>query len=123
MTGTEIDGCRVLLIEDETLVAFLLEDILLELGCTLVGLAASVDEGLRLASSVEADIAILDINVAGVQVYPVAERLAERRIPFVFSTGYGASGLPERWQDRPVLSKPYMLSDLESALRTALNLS
>ncbi len=115
------DGrCRVLVVEDEALIALLLEDMLEELGCHLVGIAASVGEGLALAASAVADVAVLDVNVGGTDVYPVAERLAARGIPFVFSTGYGAEGLPERWRGRPVVGKPFMLDDLRRALRAAL---
>ena len=110
-------GCRVLLVEDETLVALLLEDMLEEIGCTVAAFAASVREGVKLAESVDLDAAILDVNVGGVEVYPVAEALAARRIPFVFCSGYGASGLQPPWCEKPVLAKPFVQTELESALR------
>ncbi|WP_331252999.1 response regulator [Pseudomonas luteola] len=89
---------RVLLVEDETLIAMLLEDILDELGYDVAGSAADFDEGMRLASSETFDLAILDVNVGGREIFPIAEQLAARDIPFMFSTGYGAYGLPEEWK-------------------------
>ncbi|MBA1247746.1 response regulator [Pseudomonas sp. JZ134] len=108
---------RVLLVEDETLIAMLLEDILDELGYDVAGSAADFDEGMRLASSETFDLAILDVNVGGREIFPIAEQLAARDIPFMFSTGYGAYGLPEEWKNRPVLAKPFKPDDLERALQ------
>ncbi|TWI50929.1 response regulator receiver domain-containing protein [Pseudomonas duriflava] len=107
---------RVLLIEDETLIAMLLEDILDELGYEVAGVAAEFDDGMRLAETGTFDLAILDVNVGGREIFPIAEKLAERNIPFMFSTGYGVVGLPMEWQSRPVLAKPFRPDDLEQAL-------
>lgn len=115
-----LSGRRVLLVEDEALVALLLEDMLEELGCVLAGTAATVDDGLRHAESVDADVALLDINLGGYEIFPVAERLSRRGIPLVFSSGYDADSLPEKWRTRPLVRKPCLLSDLEEALETAL---
>jgi len=115
-----LHGCKVLIVEDETLVALLLEELLTELGCMPVGIAARYDEALQLAEDSQVDVAILDVNVAGREVYPVAELLAERRIPLIFSTGYGPSSLPERWRTCAVLGKPYTLKDLEKALHATV---
>ncbi|RZJ41541.1 MAG: response regulator, partial [Brevundimonas sp.] len=112
-----LSGRRVLIVEDESLVAMLLETILEDMGCTPVGPAANIDEGLRLATDGERlDAALLDVNVAGRQVFPVAEALKERGIPFVFSTGYGEGGLPDEWRGQRTIQKPFT----EAAVRDAL---
>ncbi len=110
-------GLCVMVVEDESLVLFNLEDMLAEMGCTIVGPAMRLEEAQALArSTMEADVALLDVNLGGQQVFPVAEILAGRGIPFVFATGYGREGLPEEWRGRPVLPKPYTEQELASAL-------
>jgi CheY-like chemotaxis protein len=102
-----LKGFRILLVEDEVLVALALEDMLIEMGCEVVGPAHSVSEALKLVDSLEIDGAILDVNLGGQRVYPVADVLAARHIPFVFVTGYGSAGLRDLDRNRPVLQKPY----------------
>ena len=117
-------GRRVLIVEDESLVAMLLETILEDMGCTPVGPAATVDEALRMASDGEpVDAALLDVNVAGRQVFPVAEALRDRGVPFVFSTGYGEGGLPDEWRGQPTLQKPFTEAAVRDALMTAMGLA
>jgi CheY-like chemotaxis protein len=113
-------GLRVLLVEDETMVALLLSDMLQDLGCEVVGPASRVAEALALAESEKVDAALLDVNLAGEKVFPVADRLAERQVPFVFSTGYGLSGIEERYVSRRVLQKPYEQDQLAAALAACL---
>jgi len=103
---------RILLAEDEMLVAMLLEDILSDLGHTLVGPLAHLDKTLHAARHETLDLAILDVNLQGEEIYPVAEVLQARGIPFAFSTGYGVHGLLERWQKQPTLQKPYHRDEL-----------
>lgn len=103
---------RILLVEDEMLVAMLLEDMLVDAGHTIVGPLSRIDKAVEAARAEAVDLAILDVNVGGEEIYPVAEILAEREIPFAFATGYGASGLREPWQERPALQKPFHRSDL-----------
>jgi CheY-like chemotaxis protein len=112
---------RVIIIEDEALVVMLLEDMLTQIGCQVVGLASHLDEALELAGSANADLAILDINLDGKQAYPVAQRLATRGIPFVFATGYGRHGLRHGLGDRPALQKPFRLDDLRRAIAEAMH--
>ena len=114
-------GRRVIVVDDETYVAMMLEDMLDDLGCVVVGVAQSVASGLALASSADVDVAVLDVNLGGQSITPVAEALAARGVPILFSTGYGRSGLASEWADRPVLAKPFAMSDLESALLAALS--
>jgi len=117
-------GRRVLIVEDESLVAMLLETILEDMGCVPVGPAATVDEGLALvADPAPIDAALLDVNVAGRQVFPIAEALKARGVPFVFSTGYGEGGLPDEWRGQPTLQKPFTEAAVRDALMTAMGLA
>lgn len=106
------EGRRILVVEDEMLVAMLLEDMLAEAGHAVVGPFSHINGALEAIDRETVDLAILDVNVGGHEIYPVAERLAERHIPFAFATGYGAHGLREPWQERPTLQKPFHRSDL-----------
>ena len=116
-------GRRVLVVEDEALVAMLLETILEDMGCVAVGPAATVDEGLRMAADEAVDAALLDVNVAGRQVFPVAHALKDRGVPFVFSTGYGEGGLPDEWRGQPTLQKPFTEAAVRDALMSAMRLA
>ena len=119
-----LQGRRVLVIEDESLVAMLLETILEDMGCTVVGPESNIDDGL-IAATTEAplDAALLDVNVAGREVFPVAEALRARGVPFVFSTGYGEAGLPEHWRGNPTIQKPFTEGAIRDALMKAMNIS
>ena len=117
-------GRRVLVVEDESLVAMLLETILEDMGCVPVGPAATVEEGLQMASEGDpVDAALLDVNVAGKQVFPIAEALKARGVPFVFSTGYGEGGLPDQWRGQPTLQKPFAAAAVRDALMKAMGLA
>ena len=116
-------GRRVLIVEDESLVAMLLETILSDMGCDVIGPESNVDDGLRIASGTgKLDAALLDVNVAGQEVFPVAEALKARGVPFVFSTGYGEAGLPEHWRGNPTVQKPFTEGAIRDALMKALNI-
>jgi CheY-like chemotaxis protein len=117
--GDELNGLRILVVEDEAAISLLLEDMLLDFGCELVGPAARLSSALDIASRETIDLAILDVNVAGEPIYPVAEALAERGVPFVFSTGYGSAGIKDAFRDRPVLQKPFAQHDLKQKLLSA----
>lgn len=111
-----LEGRRVLLVEDEVIVALGIEDMLQALGCTVVGPAYSVAAGEGFAASEELDAAVLDINLGGAVSEPIAQALARRGIPFCFSTGYGASAVPAQFADRALLRKPYTSRDLAEVL-------
>lgn len=113
----------MLVVEDESLVAMLLETMLEDMDVAVVGPASNVEEGLRLAQSEPIDAALLDVNVAGTQVFPVAEALERRGIPLVFSTGYGEGGLPEAWRGRPTVQKPFTEAVIRDALMQALGVA
>jgi CheY-like chemotaxis protein len=120
---TALNDRRVLVVEDESLVAMLLETMLEDMGCTPVGPASTVDEGLKLASEERLDAALLDVNVAGTPVFAVAEALESRGIPLVFSTGYGEGGLPENWRGRPTVQKPFTEAVIRDALMKAMGVA
>lgn len=118
-----LNGRRVLVVEDESLVAMLLETILEDMGCTPIGPAATVDEGVEQVSSGQPiDVALLDVNVAGREVFPVAEALRTRGVPIVFSTGYGEAGLPDAWRGTPTLQKPFSEAAVRDAILAALRI-
>src|SRR5215207_9901507 len=95
----------------------LVEEMVLDFGSEVVGPAAKMHEALRLASQAPLDAAILDVNVGGAVVFPVADVLHQR---IIFATGYGAGMLPSRFAHRPTLSKPFDYQSLTEALRTVL---
>lgn len=107
---------RAFVVEDEALVLINLEDMLDDLGWTVIGQAMGLGEAERLAASVEPDVAILDVNLGGAPVFPAARILAERGVPILFATGYGREGLPPEWQHRPVIVKPYTQGEMAAAL-------
>ena len=120
---TTLSGLRLLLVEDETLVAMMVEDMLADLGCVVVDVAGTLSRGLALVADqgLDLDGAILDVNLGGEKVYPVAEALAARCVPFIFATGYGNSGLPAAWRDRPTLQKPFTQEQVSAVLGRALH--
>jgi len=114
-------GIRVLLVEDEGTVAMLIEEMLEDLGCTVVASVPRLALAREKAGTAEVDLAILDVNLAGERVFPVAEILRGRGVPFLFSTGYGASGLPEEFAQSPVLHKPFSENELQLKIALTLN--
>ena len=114
-------GQDVLLVEDETAISFLIEDMLTEMNVGSVRHAARIDKALALITDKLPTLAVLDVNVAGALVFPVAERLAEAKVPFLFMTGYGRSGVGERWAAYEVLQKPFTPAAMQTALRQLLN--
>lgn len=98
------------------LIAFDIEDCLLALGHDIVGPASRVSNALHLVETESIDMAFLDINIAGEEIYPVANQLKVRGVPFVFLSGYGSGGLRGEWVDSPVLSKPFAHEDLKARI-------
>ncbi len=116
-----LKGRRVLVVEDETMIAMLVEDMLADLGCAVVGPAHGLDAALALAAGEETiDAAVLDVNLSGRPVFPVADALRARGVPTIFATGYGESGLREADAGATVLQKPFRAADLARALGEAL---
>lgn len=107
---------RVLVVEDEYLVAMLVEEMLEGLGYEVAQVAATLEAALTAAQNSAIDVAVLDVNLSGKHSGPVAEALAARGIPFAFATGYGAAGLEGRYADAPTLQKPFYEDDLKRVL-------
>ena len=113
---SSLAGKRILLVEDEVLVAMMIEEILLEFGCEVVGPVSRIDAARAAIEDDGFDCALLDINLRGQPVYPVAELLAEHGVPFGFITGYGAAGVPAKFGTHPVLQKPFDSQDVAAML-------
>ncbi|HEX8192801.1 MAG TPA: response regulator [Allosphingosinicella sp.] len=110
---------RILVVEDEMLVAMNIEDMLLALGHEVAGLASRLQPALQLAQEGDFDLAMLDVNLAGETSFPVADILRQRGIPYLFATGYGIDGIEEGYRGAPVLQKPFRSRDLAGALAEA----
>lgn len=116
MSNDSLTGLRILLVEDEAMIAMLVEDMIIDSGATVVGPAGGVKEALVAIAEQPIDGALLDVNLGGEQSFEVAEALTARKIPFVFVTGYGCAGVRDRYPDAPTLQKPFVTSDLEETL-------
>jgi len=116
----QLKDLRVLVVEDEALIALQLEDMLMELGCAVIGPASRVGRALELLDGEPVEAAVLDLNIAGELVYPVADELRSRGLPYIFVTGYGTSGLSEPYRSRPILEKPFARRELLRAMLDTL---
>lgn len=115
----ETKAHRILIVEDEALIAMQLESSLIGLGHNVEAIATRMDKAVLLAESIEIDFAVLDINVAGILSFPIADILRRRGISFMFATGYGTAGLVDGYRDEVTLRKPYGLEELAQALANA----
>ena len=116
-----LQGCRILIVEDEYLLAMELHSSLESAGATVVGPVSSVDDALSvLEQANELDAAVLDVNLRGQQVFAVADALHDRGVPFIFTTGYGRSAFPERYAQVPRCEKPFETEALAHALQERL---
>jgi DNA-binding response OmpR family regulator len=111
-----LEGIRVLVVEDEFLVASLIQEMLETVGCLVSGPFPRVAEALDAARRETYDAAVLDVNLGGDRIDPVADTLSRRNVPFAFVTGYGAGALPSRYADRPRLCKPFKMAELLGTL-------
>ncbi len=118
-----LHGLHVLIVEDETLVAMLIEEYLIEMGCEVALSASRVAKALKGLQTRRVDAAVLDVNVAGESISELVADLHQRRIPFIFASGYGARGVDARWASNPVLQKPFSGADLRKALLASLEKS
>ena len=114
--NNKLDGLKVLVVEDEMMVSMLIEDMLGDLGCTVVGPASRLEEALKLAREADLDCAVLDVNLGGQPIFPLADLLREKGAPFAFATGYGDAGLRDVDRGSPVLQKPFREGDLVRVL-------
>jgi CheY-like chemotaxis protein len=120
MTATRPVGGSVFLVEDEVMIRMMVADMLEELGYRIVAEAGEINEAVKLAQTMDFDFAILDVNVNGKVISPVADLIKARNRPFIFATGYGSSGLPEEYRDRPALQKPFQLETLARMIDSTL---
>ncbi|MGO9134393.1 MAG: response regulator [Methylovirgula sp.] len=114
---------RILIVEDEPLIALMLGDMLAELGFTVAASVTQVGDALSQLETLQIDIALLDVNIGAQKIDPVADLLAARGTPFIFTTGYGNAGVPSKYSERPILQKPFHINDLENILRSQLGLA
>jgi CheY-like chemotaxis protein len=115
--SSEPGSKRLLIVEDEFLIAVMLEDMLTELDFSVAGIASNPARALELIASTAFDAAILDVNLDGCDSFGVAAALRERQIPFIFTTGYGSARVLPEFAHHPVVQKPYRLEELSEALR------
>ena len=120
MTAKRPLGGSVFLVEDEVMIRMMVADMLQELGYSIAAEAGEISEAIRLAQSIDFDLAILDVNVNGKVISPVADLIRARNRPFIFATGYGSSGLPEEYRDRPSLQKPFQIETLARVIENTL---
>lgn len=109
------------LVEDEALIRMMLTDMIEELGHRVVAEAGTVDKAVVLAASSAFDVAILDINLDGTNIAPVADIISTRKIPFLFASGYGSDGIPPAFAARPVLRKPFQIEELDRIIKSLLS--
>jgi len=120
MAATRPTGGSVFLVEDEVMIRMMVADMLEELGYRVTAEAGEIAEAMELAQTADFDLAILDVNVNGKAISPVADLIAARKRPFIFATGYGSSGLPEEYRDRPALQKPFQIETLAQMIASTL---
>ena len=113
-------GHDILVVEDEELIASVIEEMLRDLGCREVWIAASTKEANRVLGEHRPHAVILDVHLGGDSGFQLAQALADAGVPFVFATGYGRHGLPEQWMSRPIIQKPFKLEALATALSALL---
>ena len=123
MNATRPPRGSVFLVEDEVMIRMMVSDMLEELGYTVAAEAGEIGEALRLVETTDFDLAILDVNVNGKVISPVADLITARNRPFIFATGYGSSGLPAEYRDRPALQKPFQIETLGRMIEQVLNSS
>ncbi len=118
--NSKLTGIRILVVEDEFLVASLIQNILENAGCVVSGPVPRLAEAVDVAETDTCDAAVLDVNLAGKRVFPVAEILSRRHIPFIFVTGYGTASLPQEHHGRPTIRKPFRNEELVNAVSKLL---
>ena len=119
--GDSLEGCRVLIVEDDAMISMMLQDLLEDMGCQVVSVASRLGEAQRKSEVDDFDVALLDVNLRGEHTFPVAEAMQQRRRPFVLTTGYATTILPDSLRAATLLQKPYRRQDLENALWDAMH--
>lgn len=117
-----LENKSVLIIEDEFLIAGLLQDMLEELGCSKILIAANIPQAIEALEVQNPDLVALDLNLAGTSAIPIARSLRDRNVPFIISSGYGADAIDTEWRKYPVLTRPYDSSALQEKIAQAVAL-
>jgi CheY-like chemotaxis protein len=112
----DLKGRRILVVEDSPVVGPFTADLLSDIGCEVVGPAPNMATARELVEAGEFDAALMDIHIRGERVFPLCEMLEARDLPFVFTSGYADRQMPEKWEDRPRVQKPYTVDQIEKAL-------
>jgi len=112
----DLNGRRILVVEDSPVIGPFTADLLGELGCEVLGPAPNMAAARELVEAGEFDAALIDIHIRGERVFPLCEMLEAQDVPFVFTSGYADRQMPEKWEDRPRVQKPYTLEQIEKAL-------
>jgi CheY-like chemotaxis protein len=115
-----MQGLSIFLVEDEALIRMMIVDMLEELGHRVVAEAGSIQSAEPRAQSSEFDLGIFDINIGGFAITPIAEIVAARGLPFIFVSGYGPEGRPKSFNDKPVLRKPFSISEFATLIKAAV---
>lgn len=115
----ETGARRVLIVEDEALIAMYVEDVISKFGYSVAGVVSSLEDALAFIETHAIDTAVLDINLKGKLVFPLADALMQREIPFVFASSYGEGAVPARYRIGPIVQKPFAASELRRALVAA----
>ncbi len=123
MADRRLAAPRVLVVEDEMTVAMLIEDMVCELRYEIAAVASRVEDAMRLLDSDSFDLAILDVHLDGKTVFPFAEALDAREIPYLFATAYGTRGIPSEFREHLVLQKPFGPVELRTALMSVAGAS
>ncbi len=113
-------GTRILIVEDDSIIAMTAEDMLDEVGCTTAAIAATLGEAMARAADTEFDLALLDLNLKNESSLPVAAYLRAHGKPFVFATGYDGLPADSGFADAPFISKPYRLEQLATIIADTL---
>jgi CheY-like chemotaxis protein len=119
--GSQVKSAAFFLVEDEVLLRMMTVEMLEELGHRVVAEAGTISAAEPLARNADFDMAVLDINVGGTNIAPIAQIIADRGLPFIFASGYGSEGRPQSFQDRPALRKPFLIESLAQIIEKALS--
>lgn|SRR5215813_6042242 len=118
--STKLSGLRVLVVEDEAIIAWDMADSLVACGAEVMGPVGSVDEACALLDAAIPDAAVLDINLGNENVYPLIEHLKLRRVPFLFASGYGPATVPTEYAEHAFLTKPFQFDAFMDALALSI---
>jgi CheY-like chemotaxis protein len=118
--GSAVKSAAFFLVDDEALLRMMTAEMLEELGHRVVAEAGTISAAEPLARDAQFDLAVLDINVGGNNIAPIAQIIANRGLPFIFCSGYGSEGRPQSFQDRPALRKPFLIESLAAMIEKVL---